>query len=70
MFLNPLNRGEAEPLRQRRKLRDPRCDAYAASEANSLTHMGAACAANFLANLNARHPLRWPPTVLRQLYPI
>jgi hypothetical protein len=33
MFLNPLNRIEAEPLRQRRKWRDPRCDAYAVSEA-------------------------------------
>ena len=54
MFLNPLNRGQAEPLRQRRKWRDPRCDAYAVSEANNLTHMGAACAAKFIANLDAK----------------
>ena len=53
MFLNPFNTEEAEPLRQRRKWRDPRCDAYAVSEANHLTHMGAACAANFIANANA-----------------
>jgi hypothetical protein len=53
MFLNPFNTEEAEPLRQRRKRRDPRCDAYAVSEANQLTHMGASFAANFFANLNA-----------------
>ncbi len=54
MFLNPFNTEEAEPLRQRRKWRDPRCDAYAVSETNNLTHMGASCAANFVANLNAK----------------
>jgi hypothetical protein len=53
VFLNPFNTEEAEPLRQRRKWRDPRCDAYAASEAKHLTHMGAACATNFNANVNA-----------------
>jgi hypothetical protein len=52
MFLNPFNTGQAEPLRQRRKWRDPRCDAYAVSEANTLTHMGASFAANFIANVN------------------
>ena len=46
--------GQAGPLRQRRKWRDPRCDAYAVSEANHLTHIGASCAANFIANLNAK----------------
>jgi hypothetical protein len=45
--------GQAEPLRQRRKWRDPRCDAYAVSEANHLTHMGASFAANFTVNVNA-----------------
>jgi hypothetical protein len=45
--------GQAGPLRQRRKWRDPRCDAYAVSEANHLTHMGASCAASFVANLNS-----------------
>ena len=45
--------GQAEPLRQRRKWREPRCDAYAVSEANHLTHMGASCAASFVANLNS-----------------
>ena len=54
MFLNPFNTEEAEPLRQRRKWRNPRCDAYAVSEANHLTHIGASCAANFIANLNAK----------------
>ena len=44
--------GQAEPLRQRRKWRDPRCDAYAASKAKNLTHMGASFAAIFIANLN------------------
>ena len=53
MFLNPFNTEEAEPLRQRRKWRDPRCDAYAVSETNNLTHMGASCDAHFGANLNA-----------------
>ena len=53
MFLNPFNTGKALPLRQRRKWRDPRCDAYAVSDANHLTHMGASCAANLIANLNA-----------------
>ncbi len=53
MYLNPFNTEEAEPLRQRRKWRDPRCDAYAVSAANNLTHMGASFAANFIANLNA-----------------
>ena len=53
MFLNPFNTGQAEPLRQRRKWRDPRCDAYAASDANNLTHMGASFAANLIANVNA-----------------
>jgi hypothetical protein len=67
MFLNPFKTEEAEPLRQRRKWRDPRCDAYAVSGANHLTHMGASFAANFIANVNARHLLRWPPTVLRQV---
>ena len=45
--------GQAGPLRQRRKWRDPRCDAYAVPEANNLTHMVASCAANLIANLNA-----------------
>ena len=54
MFLNPLNRGQAEPLRQRRKWRDPRCDADAVSEANNLTRMGALFAANITANVNAK----------------
>ena len=54
MFLNPFKIEEALPLRQRRKWRDPRYDAYAVSEANNLTHMGAACAANFVANLIAK----------------
>ena len=52
MFLNPFNTEEALPLRQRRIWRDPRCDAYAVSEANHLTHMGASCVANVIANLN------------------
>jgi hypothetical protein len=70
MFLNPLNRGQAGPLRQRRKWRDPSCDAYAVSEANNLTHMGASFAANFTVNVNTSQPLHLQPTVLRQLYPI
>jgi hypothetical protein len=45
--------GQAEPLRERRKWRDPRCDAYAASKANHRTQMGASFAANVFANLNA-----------------
>ena len=45
--------GQAEPLRQRRKWRDPRCGTYAVSETNKLPHMGASCAASFVANLNA-----------------
>jgi hypothetical protein len=53
MFLNPFKTGQAEPLRQRRKWRNPRCDAYAVSEANNLTHIGAPSAANFVANLAA-----------------
>jgi len=53
MYLNPFNTEEAEPLRQRRKWRDPRCDAYAVSEANNLTHRVASCAANVIANFNA-----------------
>ncbi|MFZ0829489.1 MAG: hypothetical protein WAO02_18925 [Verrucomicrobiia bacterium] len=53
MYLNPFNTEEAEPLRQRRKWRDPRCDAYAVSKANNFTHTGASYAANFIANVNA-----------------
>jgi hypothetical protein len=53
MYLNLFKTGQAEPLRQRRKWRDPRCDAYAVPEANNLTHMVASCAANLIANLNA-----------------
>ena len=53
MYLNPFITEEAEPLRQRSKWRDPRCDAYAVPEANNLTHMGASCDAHFGANSNA-----------------
>jgi len=53
MFLNPFNTGQAGPLRQRRKWRDPRCDADAVSEAKHATHLGASWAANIFANLNA-----------------
>jgi hypothetical protein len=53
MGLDLLMIGQAEPLRQLRKWRDPRCDAYAGSIANNLTHMGASFAANFIANVNA-----------------
>jgi hypothetical protein len=53
MYLNLFKTGQAEPLRQRRKWRDPRCDAYAVSEAKNLTHIGAPSAANFVANSNA-----------------
>ena len=53
MYLNPFKAEEAEPLRQRRKWRNPRCDAYAVSEAKNLTHIGAPSAANFVANLAA-----------------
>jgi hypothetical protein len=53
MFLNLFYRGQAEPLRQRRKWRDLRYDAYAVSDANNLTHMRASFAANFIANVNA-----------------
>ena len=53
MYLNLFKTGQALPLRQRRKWRDPRCDAYEVSEANHLTHMVASCAANLIANLNA-----------------
>ena len=53
MFLNPFNTEEALPLRQRRKWRDPRCDAYAMSEANIRLHIGASCDAHFDANSNA-----------------
>ena len=56
MFLNPFNTEEAEPLRQRRKWRDPRCDADAVSEANIRAHMGASFAVNVIANLNATPP--------------
>lgn len=54
MFLNLFNRGQAESLRERRKWRYPRCYAYAVSEANNLTNMGASCVASFVANLNAK----------------
>ena len=59
MFLNLFNRGQAEPLRQRRKWREPRCDAYTASESNNLTHMGASYAANFVMNINAKPSARY-----------
>ena len=53
MFLNPFNTEEAEPLRQRRKWRDPRCDAHAVSDANIRAHIGASCDAHFGANPSA-----------------
>ena len=53
MYLNPFKREEAEPLRQRRIWRYPRCDAKVASQGNNRTHMGASCDANFAANSNA-----------------
>ena len=56
MFLNPFNKGQAEPLRQRRIWRDPRREAYAVSATNSLTHMRASFAANVIANLIATQP--------------
>jgi hypothetical protein len=53
MFLNTFNTKEALPLRQRRKWRDPRCDAYAVSEANIRPHISASCDAHFGANPSA-----------------
>ena len=53
MYLNPFNRVEAEPLRQRRMWRNPRCNAKPASEANIRAHIGASCDAHFGANFDA-----------------
>ena len=53
MFLNPFNTEEAEPLRERRMWRKPRCNAKPASEANNRAHIGASCDAHFGANSNA-----------------
>jgi hypothetical protein len=53
MFLNPFNTEEAEPLRQRRKWRDPRCNAKPASEANFRAHNGASRNAHFGTSLDA-----------------
>ena len=53
MFLNPFNTEEAEPLRQRRKWRDPRCNANPASNTHFRAHIGASCHAHFGANSNA-----------------
>ena len=53
MFLNPFNTEEALPLRQRRKWRNPRCNAKPASKANIHAHIGASCDAHIVANSNA-----------------
>ena len=53
MYLNPFKAEEALPLRERRMWRKPRCDAYAVSDANNPTHMGASSVENFIANSNA-----------------
>jgi hypothetical protein len=53
MYLNLFKTGQALPLRERRKWREPRCDAYAVSDANNPTHMGASSVENFIANSNA-----------------
>lgn len=52
MFLNLFNGGQALPLRERRMWRKPRCNDYAASEANNRAHIGASCDAHFGANSN------------------
>jgi hypothetical protein len=53
MFLNPFNTEEAGPLRQRRKWRNPRRNAYAELDAHFHAHIGASYEAHFAANFNA-----------------
>jgi hypothetical protein len=53
MFLNPFNRGQAGPLRQRRKWRNPRRNAYGVFDAHIRAHIGASYEAHFAANFNA-----------------
>jgi|ERR1035438_297137 hypothetical protein len=49
----PLYAKQAEPLRQRRKWRNPRCNAKPASEANIREIIGASCNPHFGASLDA-----------------
>ena len=53
MYLNPFKREEALPLRERRKWRNPRCNAKPVSNAHFRAHVGASCDAHFGANSNA-----------------
>jgi hypothetical protein len=53
MYLNPFNREEALPLRERRMWRKPRCNAKPASDANFRAHIGASSDAHIVANSNA-----------------
>ena len=53
MFLNPFNTGQAEPLRERRKWRTLRRNAYAVFDAHFHAHIGALDEAHFAANFNA-----------------
>ena len=53
MFLNPFNTGQALPLRERRKWRKLRRNAYAVFDAHFHAHIGASYEAHFAANFNA-----------------
>ena len=53
MYLNPFNREEALPLRERRTWRTLRRNAYAVFDAHFHAHIGASDEAHFVANFNA-----------------
>jgi hypothetical protein len=53
MYLNPFNREEALPLRERRTWRTLRRNAYAVFDAHFHAHIGASYGAHFAANFNA-----------------
>ena len=53
MYLNPFNREEALPLRERRTWRTLRRNAYSVFDAHFHAHIGASYEAHFAANFNA-----------------
>jgi hypothetical protein len=53
MYLNPFNREEALPLRERRTWRTLRRNAYAVFDAHIQAHIGASYVAHIAANFNA-----------------
>jgi hypothetical protein len=53
MYLNLFNREEALPLRERRKRRTQRRNAYAEFDAHFHAHIGASDEAHIAANFNA-----------------